>query len=258
MDFPLLHSMAEIWERLQGQTAWAQVDFRNSPSPGPALDSLIAKHSADALLLHMPFLAWSSAAAVRLPSYLAGGEYDRDLAVSLGAIKLDREINRVVKHLISLGHARILIPTEGFGERMRRSIVTGLQAAAKGKPASGTSEDYVPDFPESVPEVWSGYWSKSFAATRPTAVVVFDDAHLLSLYGYCSKRGIRIPEDLSVVSLNYESRFEWLSPKPSMMRYPAQAALAHFQQWIDHGLKPLGLKFFQLEMIHGESVGRCK
>ena len=40
-----------------------------------------------------------------------------------------------------------------------------------------------------------------------------------------------------------------------MMRYPVKAAVSHFQQWVDGGLKPVGLKYFELELIHGTSVG---
>lgn len=256
-DLHLLQSLSGIWERLHGQATWIQTDFGHGKSPDAALDRLIATHSADALLLYMPSLPWSKAALIRIPTYQTGGPCEIDALFSLGACDLEVEIERIVDHFVSLGHTRILIPTDGFGDSMRQSIISGFQAAAKKKPACGTWEDYVPDFPERVPEVWNRYWSRSFATIRPTAVMVFDDTHLLSLYGYCFKTGIRIPEDLSVISLNYESRFEWLSPRPTMMRYPIHAALAHFQQWVDHGLKPIGPKFFKLEMADGESVARC-
>lgn len=256
-DFQLLQRMAETWERVHGETVWARVDFPRCKSPGPMLKSLIARNAADALVLHMPASGWGRAAAESIPYYQTGGPYEADVPISLGACALDLEIKRMVMHLVSMGHRRILIPTESLGERMRAAVVEGLREAVGGKPLHGTWEDYVPDFPESVPEAWDRYWTKSLSAVRPTAVVVFEDTHLLSLYGYCFIHGIRIPEDLSVMSLNYESRFEWARPRPTMMRYPSQLAVAHFQQWIDGGLKPLGRKFFELEMVHGESVARC-
>jgi hypothetical protein len=40
-----------------------------------------------------------------------------------------------------------------------------------------------------------------------------------------------------------------------MMRYPVKAAVSHFQQWVDGGLKPVGKKRFELELVHGMSVG---
>jgi hypothetical protein len=39
-----------------------------------------------------------------------------------------------------------------------------------------------------------------------------------------------------------------------MMRYAAKPAVAHFQRWVKGGLRPLGRKFFPLEMIAGSSV----
>ena len=253
-DFKLLQRMAEIWGRVHGSTVWAGVDFPRSKSPGRTLETLIARHAAHAMLLHMPAAGWGEAAVKRVPCYQVGGPYTKDTPVSLGACSLPTEIKRMVGHLASKGHRRIPIPTEGLGEPMRLAVIKGLAEGAGGKPEAGTWEDHVPDFPESTPEAWDRYWQKSFDTLRPTAAIVFEDTHLLSLYGYCFTRGIRIPDKLSVMSLNYESRFEWLAPRPTMMRYPAHLAIAHFQQWVDGGLKPSGCRFFELEMIHGGSV----
>lgn len=189
---------------------------------------------------------------------MSGGPYEKDLPVSLGACAIDWEVKRVVRHLRDLGHRRIISPTEGMGERMWRSIVDGLRDEGGAKPETGTWEDHCPRFPGNVPEAWDGYWKKTFARLRPTAVIVHEDAHLLSLYGYCFARGLKIPGDVSVVSMNYEPRFEWLQPKPVMMRFPANLALAHFQQWIEGGLKPIGRKLFPLEMADGGTVAKIR
>lgn len=254
-DLRLLQRMSELWERTHGESAWTRVDYLRCKSPGSMLDTLIKRHSADALVLHMPASGWGTQAAKRIPCYQAGGPYDADAPVSLGACSLRTEVSRLVAHLHVLGHRRILIPTEGLGEEMRRSIIDALEEGSGGeKPLIGNWEDFVPCFPESVPEAWSRYWTKALGSLRPTAVLVLEDTHLLSLYGHCFTHGIRIPDDLSVISWNYESRFEWLKPRPVMMRYPTHLALAHFQQWLDGGMKAIGRKYFELEMVEGESV----
>jgi hypothetical protein len=63
---------------------------------------------------------------------------------------------------------------------------------------------------------------------------------------------------LSVVLIGHESRFEWWGPRPTMLRYPTNTAVAHFQLWLEGGLKPIGRKFFDLEMIQGETVAPPK
>jgi DNA-binding LacI/PurR family transcriptional regulator/DNA-binding transcriptional regulator YhcF (GntR family) len=257
-DFQLLHRMGDTWERSHGEVVWARVDYPRCKRPEPMLDSLIKRHAADALLLYVPEAGWGRQAAARRPFYQIGGPYEADVPISLGAYAIDLEVQRVVKYLRDLGHRRILLPSESMGERMRRAIVEGLRGGGDSKPEFGRWEDYCPTFPESVPAAWSGYWKKSFSSLRPTAVVLFEDTHVLSLYGFCYTHGIRIPADLSVISIGYESRFEWCQPRPTMLRYPANTAVAHFQLWLEGGLKPIGRKFFDLEMIAGESVARPK
>jgi DNA-binding transcriptional regulator YhcF (GntR family) len=257
-DYQLLHRMEDAWKRVHGETVWAAVDYARYKRPGPVLDSQIRRHAADALLLYVPESGWSHEAGTRLPFYQIGGPYSEDVPLSLGAYAIDTEVRRVVKHLRGLGHRRILLPSDSMGERMRRSVVEGLSEGSDPKPEFGRWEDYCPNFPESLPEAWTGYWKKAFASLRPSAVVLFEGAHLLSLYGHCSTHGIRIPQDLSVVSIGYDALFEWCKPRPMMMRYPYNAAVAHFQQWLDGGLKPIGRKFFQLEMVNGESVSRLR
>ncbi|MES2924689.1 MAG: substrate-binding domain-containing protein [Verrucomicrobiota bacterium] len=253
-DYHLLQRMGDIWLRGHGAVAWATVDFPRCKSPGSQLDALIKRHSADALLMLMPGGGWHREAARRLPFYMSGGPHEKDLLMSLGACKIPQEIKRIVQHLRDLGHRRIISPTEGMGERTWRAVVDGLRDGGGEKPEIGTWEDHCPQFPSNVPEAWDGYWKMTFARLRPTAVIVHDDAHLLSLYGYCFLRRLKIPDDVSIISMNYEPRFEWLQPKPVMMRYPANLALAHFQQWVEGGLKPIGLKYFPLRMVDGKSL----
>lgn len=253
-DYHLIQNMSELWDRTHGKTAWATVDFPRCKSPGPQLDALVKRHSADALLMLMPGPGWHREAEKRLPFYLCGGPYEEGLPISLSAYRIGVEVKKIVRHLRDLGHNRIIFPTEGLSEKSWRAIVDAMRTKNSPKPAVGTWEDYCPQFSTNVPEAWDAYWKSTFASLAPTAVIVQEDAHLLSLYSYCAIHGLKIPCDLSVVSTNYEPRFEWLRPKPVMMRFPAKHAIAHFQQWIEGGLQHIGTKFFPLEMIDGGSL----
>jgi hypothetical protein len=257
-DHHLLQRKAELWARVQGDVAWAGVDFLRCKSPGPQLDALIRRHTPDALLLHLPGVGWCREALKRLPFYQMGGVPEPDAAISLGACSISAEIRRIVKYLCERGHRRILLPTEGLNENMWQAYHNALSYGREAKPEIGRWEDYCPQFPDNVPEVWDGYWKKAFTRLRPTAVIINEDTHLLSLYGFCSQHGIGIPDDVSVVSQNYVQHFEWMCPPPTMMRYPANAAIAHFTQWIEGGLKPIGRKCFPLQMHAGGSIAAVR
>ncbi|BDS07054.1 hypothetical protein NT6N_20940 [Oceaniferula spumae] len=255
-DVMMMREMQEIWEREGGQAMWARVDYGRARKPGLALKKLIERHAADALVLHMPGSGWGREAALRLPCYQLGGDFPSDVSVSLTAYALDKEIARVVELLSKLGHHRILLPLEGSMASVRKAVLGGLRMGVAEQPKEGKWEDYCPEFTESVPEVWNDYWKKSFASLRPTAVVVFEDTHLLSLYGYCAVNGIRIPQDLSVISFAFDQRFEWVRPKPVMMRFPVQQCIANFKDWMARGMQPIGRKYLKLELLDGDSVAR--
>jgi DNA-binding transcriptional regulator YhcF (GntR family) len=253
-DTRLLHEFEALWKRPGGEVAWAGVNFPRYQRTRPVLQDLIKRHSADALLLYAPTEDWSRQAADLLPFYQIGGPYYADVPISLGSYSIEDEVSNVVRHLRSLGHQRILIPNESLSERIKASVIKGLKEGNDQACLQGSWEDYCPDFTESIPEVWNDYWKKAFSKLKPSAVIIFEDKHLLSLYGFCYTNGIKIPRDLSVICMSYEPIFEWCQPKPTMLRYPLKSAAAHFQQWIKGGLKPIGKKFFPLHMIDGESI----
>jgi DNA-binding LacI/PurR family transcriptional regulator len=254
-EIQLLQRMGEAWSKGHGEVAWAGVDYARCKRPGSMLDTLIKRHAPGALLLHMPWKGWVREAAARLPHYQLGGPFDEVTPTSHGASSLGNEVTRLVSWLQTLGHRRMLFPTYGWDRAIWSSLTNSLRRMGLEKSDAETWDDWCPQFAERIPEVCEGYWQKAFARVRPTAVVVFDDALLLSLYSYCSFRKWTIPNDLTVALLNYDELFEWLRPRPTMMRYPVKAAVSHFQHWMDGGLKPVGLKYFELELIHGASVG---
>jgi DNA-binding LacI/PurR family transcriptional regulator len=254
----LLQQVGEAWSKVHGEVASVGVDYARCRNPGAVLDTLIERHAPGALLLHMPWKGWVRAAAARLPFYQLGGLLDDVTTTSHAASSLGNEVGRLVAWLQTLGHRRILFPTYGWDRAIWLALTDSLRRSGLEKPDAETWEDWCPQLVERIPEVSGNYWRTAFARVRPTAVVVFDDALLLSLYSYCSLRKWTIPDDLTVVLLNHNALFEWLHPRPTMLRYPVRAAVSHFRQWVNGGLKPVGRRFFGLELVHGASVGPAR
>lgn len=257
-DYQILQKMGAVWEKASGLVMWTTVDFSRCKQAEPRLDALLKRYHPDALLLHMPGLGWHEATALKVPTYLLGGTSVAGLPISISACSMKNEMVRILTHLRDLGHRRILVPTEGLTDPIWQSIRDSLSSACGSRPEVGMWEDYCPRFPGNAPGAWEGYWNKVFPWLRPTAVVVLDDTHLLSLYGYCQMTGRKIPKDVSVLGFNYEERFEWMRPRPTMMRYPEKQSVAHFRLWVEGGLKPIGRKVISLEMIVGESTGPAR
>jgi DNA-binding transcriptional regulator YhcF (GntR family) len=253
-DIQLFRRMSEIWSKIHGDVFWVGVDYPRYRRPGPMLDKLIQRHSASALMLHMSWDNWCREALKRVPTYQAGGTRDWDSEGSSGASSMEKDTIRVLEHLRKLGHRRILTPTLAWDDQRWRFVCSYLSKDWDEPPPIGIWEDYCPRFVENAPEVWDQYWKKAFGAVRPTAVILRDDSLLLSLYGYCTTVGLRIPNDVSVVLLSHDKLWGYLKPRPTMLRYPVNTAAAHFQMWVDNDLHPIGRKTFALEWVEGNSV----
>jgi hypothetical protein len=253
-DIQLFQRMGEIWSKVHGETFRVAVDYPRYRRPGPMLDKLIQRHSASALMLHMSWENWCSEALKRIPTYQAGGNREGIFEGSFGASSSGNDTTRVLEHLRKLGHRRILTPTLAWDDLRWNRVCSYLSKDWDEPPPIGIWEDYCPRFVESVPEVWDQYWKKAFATVRPTAVILRDDSLLLSLYGYCAMTGLRIPTDVSVVLLSHDKLWEYLKPRPTMLRYPVNTAAAHFQKWVDNDLHPIGGKIFSLDWVEGNSI----
>lgn len=256
-DLRQLEAYRAVWEENGGKVQSVRFDFPRYRRPGALLASAVASHSADALLLHIPPLGWTKAAASLRPVFLSGGEWSGVEVTGVG-YDLGKVAGEWVVKLRQNGHERILLPLGSAGRDLV-DAVRGCMAAGLGLRAnSALLRDYCPVIDERIPEAWQSCWRRMFAKVRPTAVIVTDDIHYLSLVGYCSRQGIRIPKDLSIVCLESTEHLEWCDPVPTRMRFPVEAAASWFRKWTRGGCQPMGMKFFDLECNDGQTLASAK
>lgn len=256
-DLQQLQAYRKVWEDAGGNVQSIQFDFPRFRRPAALLREAIAKHSADAVLLHVPPLAWMEAAQEICPVFLSGGEWRGKEITGVGYNVRD-ELARCVEKLRGLGHDRILIPLDLVGREMENAFRDGLAMGFGIPPKSPILRNFCPVFSERVPAAWQLYWKKAMSTVRPTAVILSADIHYLSLCGYCSRHGIRIPDDLSVVCMESTEHLEWCEPVPTTMRFPVTAAARYFKKWIRSGCKPLGMKFLPLDYVDAGSVAAAR
>lgn len=253
-DFTLLLGMEDVWKERGGNTVWHKVDYLVQRSPEGRLADLIQKHSADALLIYNSPVAWNVAAIKLLPSYFCGGGRPGMESVSHAAYDSYDQLKKILMRLVEFGHSRILVPTLKQNDAFTQAVEQALKDALPAPPEQGTYQDLCPGCPDVLPDVCYEYWKREFSRVRPTAVVVFSSKFLLSLYSYCLHNHLSIPGQISIVFMGYDRQLEWLNPVPTMMRFPANLAIKHFEQWVNKGLVPIGSKFFDLETMDGKSV----
>ena len=138
--------------------------------------------------------------------------------VSVGAANWDGG-RLAAEHLLSLGHTRIGIVAGGRRYLYSTARVDGFRAAAEAA-APG----------DAVISVAHGNWDpgQADAATHsllrrdPTITAVFtcSDAMALGVYDALAARGLRVPEDVSVVGFDDMPEAQWARPPLTTVRQP--------------------------------------
>lgn len=241
------------WEEHGGKVISTRFDFARYRRPRTLLANAVANYAADALLLHVPPIQWTKAAASLCPVFLSGGQWSGAAITGVG-YDLGRVMTEWIVKLRAIGHERIFIPlsvpSQEFAAHVRDCIAKewGL------RPNSPILNDFCTIMNERIPETWQHCWQRAFTMIRPTAVIVTDDLLYLSLSGYCARNGIQIPRDVSIVCLESTEHLEWCNPTPTRMRFPIDSATAWFRKWIIGDCKPMGMRFFSLERIQGQTI----
>lgn len=241
------------WEELGGKVMFVRFDFPRHHRPRALLASAVASHAADALLLHVPPIQWTKAAASLRPVFLSGGQWSGVQLTGVG-YKLGHMISEWIVRLRKLGHERIFVPLNVPGPEFATDVREHIAKEWGLRYDSHMLLDFCPFIDERIPEAWQKCWQRMFAIVRPTAVIVSEDLHYLSLAGYCARMGIRVPADLSIVCLESTEHLEWCDPLPTRMRFPVDRATKWFRKWVRDGCRPMGMKFFDLECINGQTV----
>ena len=138
-------------------------------------------------------------------------------------------------HLLALGHRRICLPfcgqPPGLVER-QRVLFTSKLAEWKIPFVPGY---HMPTARDDHPASLESLVHKVFELRRPTALLALDWNHLLFLMGFVAKRGLRVPEQVSMVLLSEDRNLPWLTPRPAHFRYPLQHLVNRMIRWIEKG-----------------------
>jgi len=138
-----------------------------------------------------------------------------------------------VRHLVSLGHRRIVmlvlaarrLPEPGLSER------TFLEAlAAHGVPTGPYNLPNWEDSPEGLQQMLDSL----FQITPPTALLI-DEAYLFhAVKHHLAGKGIRTPEDVSLICSDPDDTFAWCRPSIAHIRWNIGPMVRRIVRWTDN------------------------
>lgn len=252
----LFHSLAKLWMKVGTTINLEIVDFAYYKEPASYLRRLVERHSADAILFYNASWQWIDVGEKMLPCFCCGGGMLEGSSVTAQGFRFRSQVDWVTRQLNDLGHDRILFAYTDAGRGIRDEVLGLGFFPGRADMLSGRPEDYCVRVKEDHPEVWRQVWEREFARLRPTAVMVMEAHHLLSLYAFCARKGLRIPQDLSIVSLAEFEGLNWLEPPITHAQFPYSKVLSYFEKWLKAGLKPMGFKEVEMKWVVTGSIGR--
>lgn len=161
------------------------------------------------------------------------------------------------RHLIGLGHGRIVfvvrrvrrLPALG---RSERAFLDELKA--RGVPVG---EYNLPEWEENT-EGLQELLRSLFRVTPPTALIIDEAPLFAATQQFLAGRGIRVPQQVSLVCTDADPSFTWCMPAISHIRWDSAPVIRRIVRWADgvsRGKKDLRQTFTPAEFVIGGTVG---
>ena len=223
--------------------------------PCSTLDKLKEEHSADSWLIlspERPMIEWADQSSLQILAL--GGDVQRSEIPSLGNSLSIMSIQAFSK-LLSIGHRRIIMGTVGLKAGIAEATNKALQQCFRNYNSTFSSNYNIADFPRNNPQKFWEILENIFTLTPPTAIILPTCHYLATLLSFCNMRGIRIPEDLSVIVVANSSHLPWFRPQIAHFDTPTKQLSKQLIEWIiNHPTQNRGYKDFELPYVPGKSV----
>jgi DNA-binding LacI/PurR family transcriptional regulator len=232
----------------------SQQELRHDPR---RIATELAKTPADAWLIiagSFPVLEWCAAQST--PFHALYGRFN---TLPLAGTGLDKApaFRAATRQLLSLGHRRIVY----IVDEARRKPAPGINASAflQELTAHGipTGDYNLPDW-EASPTGFSELLERLFLHTPPTALIVDEPVRYIAAAEFLARRGIGVPQRVSLVSTNDDPSFAWCHPGVAHMRWDNAPIVRRVARWVDavrKGKPDRKSVKFPAEFVPGASIG---
>jgi DNA-binding LacI/PurR family transcriptional regulator len=221
------------------------------------LTRLLEETPADAWVVEAgsrPLLEWCSKQAT--PCLALYGRTD-NLPLARYGPDVEPAFRAATRHLLGLGHRRIaLIMSEA-----RRKPTPGKSACGflEELRAHGvvTGEYNLPDWQET-PEGLHHLLNNLFQKTPPTALIIDEISHFFATLTYCARRGIRVPDQVSLVSTDCAALADWCPEGIAHMHWDNEVIVRQVVRWVNavrKGRTDRRSIDFPAEFVPGGSIG---
>lgn len=176
-------------------------------------------------------------------------------------IDYETSMHQAVKHLVSLGHTKIACMSDLPEWDSSKIKLQSLQEAFKENGLSLPPHYYTWCFPNIAEGVQTANKLLNLSAeNRPTAIIAFDDLIAVGALYAASKRGIKVPQELSIIGYNDIEIATYTNPPLTTVSLPTyqigQILVKKMSEWLKSGNHSYGsIKEISCSLVVRESTG---
>ena len=164
----------------------------------------------------------------------------------------------IVEKLVELGHRRIAM----LSREMRRVPEPSEFEKTFLKCLSGHGIEVGPYHLPAWEESLKGFQTlleSLFKVSPPTALIVHEPHQLVAILQFVASRGIRVPEDVSLVCLDFDHSFRWCQPAIAHISWNVRKVAGCVEQWaneVGRGIDERKQTGIRAEFQEGGTIAR--
>ncbi len=196
-----------------------------------------------------------------VPMFAFGGQVLK-LPIAGCGCQIHDAAEECFRELKKLGHSRIVLALPA-NYRNPEARLARLLREIFGVTESGIHSYALPEW-EDTPEGLHALLKELFRVTPPTALVLQSGVHARAAITFLSKQGLRVPEDVSVITIDYDSTLHWQFPECTFSRIDSgnEAMIRQCMKWlraVQSGKIPApAFQIIPGPFVPGNSIGPAK
>lgn len=251
----VLHAFSVALNRRGWAVQYAEIDFYDAQKPHRNWDELLKGERIDRILVlfgRESIGQW--ALNTGLPTCFLGG-YAGDLPIPIIGVRSFSLLEHALERLITAGHRGFFVPLcrrhPTFVDSLRKSYAKVLAA----HDLAPKADLEVPAADTHTPETILRLMERAWAQPKPpTGIIFMDWRDCVAGLGFLLARGLRIPEDVSVITLSHEHQSEWFRPTLAHYSLPEEGFVKALLRWIDD--KPHNPDVLLRKMLESFETGK--
>jgi len=205
--------------------------FDHARAPHAAWSQLLQVTQPDMVIVltGTPAVAqWLKLMGVR--SLFIGGDAG-DTGIPVLATSTSAMFSVTIRRLIEAGHHKIMVPICGRPEKFSQRCIETMKSTAA---VMSPKEDrlVVVESSYSGPDVVVNLLRKHWPLHSPDAVIFIDWREFVAADSFLRARGLKVPQDVSVVILSHDSSMNWHVPALSHFDLPVRAIARIAARWV--------------------------